>query len=373
MRIRIVALLLVFVFLLPAGCSDNLIVEPGAALFQHAPGHGKGGSGGGTAYEVVKLGTLGGSSGLAWAINNSGFAVGEARNAAGQTRAFVWTESDGMRDLLGSDYEPSNGARHINRAGKVAGLSFVSPAGDVGFVYDLATLQVTWLPALPDHTATQAIAINTDGIVVGRSARLLESGAADWRTVAWVPASDGSYGEPIDLKCPVMQLYAAINEQGDFVANQCQGMNSAPRLWIRGGDGYGNPVVLGTLGGSGQTSATGIDDRGKIAGWSVAPSGARRAVVWHPQDYSAPIDLGDANIVLAMNNRNGIVGERVKAKNRVAVLWTVDDAGNLISVQEFPASDGYADSTARGINDSGWIVGDLSSKKNGQIAVLWRP
>jgi hypothetical protein len=73
-----------------------------------------------------------------------------------------------------------------------------------------------------------------------------------------------------------------------------------------------------------------------------------------------------------MNNRNEIVGEKITRRNRVAVLWTVDDAGNLSAVREFPASDGYSDSTAHGINDSGWVVGELR-KKNGRTAVLWRP
>jgi probable HAF family extracellular repeat protein len=192
--------------LLAAGCTDNLITEPASASFDHSPGHGtrggnKGGDDSGTAYAVSLLGTLGGSTSLALAINNGAFVVGEAANAAGQTRAFVWTESEGMRDLLGSGHAPSSGARHINQAGKVTGLSRDhSAASSFGFVHDLATSHSTWLPPLPGHTTTQGIAINTDGIVVGRSAA-----GTQWRTVAWVPAPDGSYSDPIDLDCPAMQ------------------------------------------------------------------------------------------------------------------------------------------------------------------------
>jgi probable HAF family extracellular repeat protein len=368
MRNLVVALLLGPMFLLPAGCADSLVVEPEGPSFNHAPGHKKGGGGDDAAYATVILGTLGGTWGKALAINDGAFVVGEAANTAGQTRGFVWTESEGMRDLLGSDHEAFNQARHINQTGKVAGLS----EGSAGFVYDLATRQVTWLPPLPDHTGTQAIAINGAGIVVGRSVVRLESGAPDWRTVVWVPAADGSYGAPLDLDCPAMQLYAAVNEHGSFVANECRGTFSAPRLWIRDGNAYASPVVLGTLGGSGTTMATGIDDRGRIAGWSVAPSGARRAVLWLPHDYSAPLDLGDAAAVLAMNNQNGIVGEKIIKKRRTAVLWMVDDGGKLTATKEFPASDGYTESTAHGINDDGWIVGSLSGRSNG-TAVLWRP
>jgi probable HAF family extracellular repeat protein len=354
--------------LLVAGCSEERVLEPQDASFNHAPGHGKGkGDGDGPAYDVVTLGTLGGSS-QAWAINNAAVVVGDARNAEGQTRAFVWTESAGMRDLLGASYEPFNQARHINEGGQVAGLSTFED----GFVYDLATQQVTWLPPLPDHTGTQAIAINAAGVVVGRSMGPTAAGTTDWRTVVWTATTPAGYVEPLDLDCPVMQIYTAVNVRGDIVANECRGTRSPPFLWIRDGDGYNAPLALGTLGGSGTTHATGIDDRGRASGWSTAPGGARRAVLWHPDDYARPIDLGDAALVLGMNNSNGIIGERSTRNGRTAVLWIVDDAGSLVATRELPKADGYSDSGAKGINDEGWIVGEARNNK-GSAAVLWRP
>jgi hypothetical protein len=68
----------------------------------------------------------------------------------------------------------------------------------------------------------------------------------------------------------------------------------------------------------------------------------------------------------------GIVGERIIKQRRTAVLWTVDDAGNLAAVRDFPAPSGYTDSAAHGINDDGWIVGALRNKTS-NTAVLWRP
>jgi uncharacterized membrane protein len=369
MRMRNAALALGLgpLFLLAAGCGDQRVVEPQDASFNHSPGHkGGGGSDGGAAYQVVTLGTLGGSSSSAWAINIAAVVVGEARNAEGQSRGFVWTEAEGMRDLFGSAYEPWNQARHINERGEVAGLS----TGSDGFVYDLGTGQVAWLPALPQHTTSQAIAINVHGMVVGRSGVTLESGQGEWRTVLWIPAADGSYGEPLDLACPAMQLYSAINREGDFVASECRGPYSPPYLY-RSADGFQNPITLGTLGGY-FTRATGIDDDGKITGTSTLPSGERRAVVWHPADYGAPIDLGAAYSVRGMNNQNRIVGERVVKRKQVAVVWTVDDAGRLVAVQELPIPRGYSDSSANGINDENWVVGALTANST-PTAALWRP
>jgi probable HAF family extracellular repeat protein len=358
------AMLLGSLFLMVAGCSEQMIHAPQDVSVQHAAGQSKKGDGAGVAYDVVTLGTLGGNSGLAQAINNAAVVAGEATNAAGQRRAFVWTEAAGMRDLLGSDYGQFNWARDINGRGEIAGVEAN------GFVYDLATDQVAWLPPLPAHTGTQAIAINADGTVVGRS--FGQSADSDWRTVVWNPGAAGGYSEPFDLDCPAMQLYPAINSDGDIVANECRGHYSPPYLWTRNGDGYDNPIALGTLGGSGSTHATGIDDRGRVAGWSTAPGGARRAVLWHPNDYAAPIDLGGAALVVAMSNHNVIVGEIATRNGRTAVRWTVDDAGSLTAVQELAAPGGYANSAAAGINDEGWIVGSAWNRK-GRVAVLWRP
>jgi probable HAF family extracellular repeat protein len=373
MRIRIAALALVPLCLLTTGCSDQLVLAPEDASFKKPAGPGGGGGGGGdggggVAYEIVTLGTLGGSSGRALAINHARYVVGETTNAEGEWRGFVWTEADGMRDLFGSAHEEFTGARHINQRGEVAGHSRAA----TGFVYDLGTGQVVWLPALPGQTTSQAIAINGIGIVVGRSGATMESGEPDWRTVVWIPAADGSYGEPLDLACPAMQLYSAINRHGDFVVSECLGWRYSPAYLFRSDDGFESPIELGTLGGW-YTMATGIDDDGKVAGWSTTPSGQRRAVVWHPADYSTPIDLGDADSVLGMNNGNRIVGARSSGKNsRVAVIWTVDDAGTLINVQELATPGGFNNAIASGINDENWVVGE-ASKRSGSAAFLWRP
>jgi probable HAF family extracellular repeat protein len=199
----------------------------------------------------------------------------------------------------------------------------------------------------------------------------LESGDADWRTVVWMPAADGSYGEPVDLGCPAMQTRMAINRHGDFVASECRG-NDSPAYLYRSGDGLESPIELGTLGGW-YTVATGIDDAGKVAGWSTTPGGERRAVVWHPADYSAPIDLGEALTVGGMNNQNRIVGARSTGKSsRVAMIWTVDDAGTLVNVQQLPTPSGYNTAFADGINDENWVVGG-TNKRSGSDAILWRP
>jgi probable HAF family extracellular repeat protein len=78
---------------------------------------------------ITDLGTLGGASSVAWAVNNSGQAVGRAdrprKGAQSVFRAFIWTAADGMKDLgsiTGRDWAQ---ARDLNEVGWVVGETYV--------------------------------------------------------------------------------------------------------------------------------------------------------------------------------------------------------------------------------------------------------
>jgi len=114
------------------------------------------------------LGTLGGSTSIAYAINGSGTVVGQADLANGDQHAFSWTQSGGMQDLgtLGGHESAAFG---INDAGQIVGESY--PANGVAphaFLWskehgmqDLGTL---------GGNTSEARAINNVGQVVGDSA-----------------------------------------------------------------------------------------------------------------------------------------------------------------------------------------------------------
>jgi hypothetical protein len=365
MRTLIPPLLLAPLLLLATACEDQLLVTPPEeASFHHRPGHPGGGDGSVEKgnYEVILLGTLGGSWSSAWSGNRAGV-VGNSQRSDGDERAFVWTESEGMVGL-----DDVGGARDLNEGGTLSGFSFWQG----GFVYDLLTETLTPLPPLPGHTSSNGIAINDDGWVGGRSSGTLDSGGGDWQTVVWIPDADGGYAEPYDLKCPDMQIHMDINQRGDVVANGCEGSGSPPYLWIWNGAGYDAPIALGTLGGF--TYAVSLDDRGRVAGFSTTSGGRseRRAVLWHPDDYGAPIDLGSTSFVEDMSNVNQVVGYQSTRSGDTAVIWTVDDAGNAIAFHELPSVSGYPRAIPRGITDEGWVVGQVRNDSEG-MAVVWRP
>src|SRR5437764_12150497 len=81
---------------------------------------------GATSYEAIDLGTLGGSSSRANAINDSGQIVGWSITTSGVTHAFLW-ENRVMRDLGSidpSDPTDFSEAQAIDNAGLVAGVGY---------------------------------------------------------------------------------------------------------------------------------------------------------------------------------------------------------------------------------------------------------
>lgn len=129
--------------------------------------------------EIVELGTLGGPTSVATGINERGTVVGWSTTVDGGSRAFVWDEASGIRPLAGIQDIPS-AATDITESGVIVGwmepiMSF--PVGERrqrrafawehGRVTDLGDLDVIH----PSHEhATEALAINEEGVVVGVSA-----------------------------------------------------------------------------------------------------------------------------------------------------------------------------------------------------------
>ena len=122
--------------------------------------------------QMQDLGTLGGTFSKAWGINNSGQVVGEADTSISSARrAFLYSESTGMKDLGALGGVGSSRAHDVNNSGQVVGQVQVTVGGiQHAFLYsesigmqDLNNL----IPADSGFVLHEALAINTDGQIVG--------------------------------------------------------------------------------------------------------------------------------------------------------------------------------------------------------------
>lgn len=256
-------------------------------------------------YDVRDIGTLGGRSAAAAAINERGQVVGIAGTAGTEQHAFLW-ENGEMRDL------GTLGGRHsfawdINEAGQVVGGAQDARGKtravkwEGGKARDLGTLE--------GGEASFALAINGRGQVVGFS----QAGDGTTHAVLWEAA--------------------------------------------------GQIVDLGTLGG-GFAYAVDINERGEVLGMSTTPSG-HRAFLWRegekfevgPKDaaWSSGLDLNDAGQVVGsapVGSADALLGYRWSPDGTVETFGL---GGDIVIVAAVNAS-GHAAGYGTLANGSGSAI-----------------
>ncbi|TDC43506.1 hypothetical protein [Micromonospora sp. KC213] len=234
-------------------------------------------------YRVVDLGTFGGDSSYATAMNDRGDVVGRAQAADGTFRGFLWR--DGRMIDLGA-FNPID----VNDHGQVVGGH---GDGSGGYVWHRGVLR-----SLGDPSALP-VAINDRGQVVSRTAEgpvLWTNGRA--RPLPLAEVSDvnehgqvsggmhvpGGYHAALWHRNRVTDLGAgpfnrsntyALNDHGWLIGWQFSAMQF-PRgiLWR-----HGRALDVGTLGGS-FTELRAINNRGEILATSQATDGSARPALW---------------------------------------------------------------------------------------------
>jgi probable HAF family extracellular repeat protein len=246
---------------------------------------------------TIDLGTLGGGSSIAYAINDNGVVAGGADTASGVHHAFTWT-SGAMKDLGTTGSWSASEGHAINLKGYVVGdLWNPGISNSAGFLWNGATM--TQLPNLGGPWMEFALAINRSGMVVGSA-----STANGWMHAFSYAASTGVVTD------------------------------------------------LGTLPGDPQSTAYGINDAGVAVGTSDN-GGSHRPVMWSNGQITAlpPLVAGAASEADDVNYAGVIVG----TSNGRAVLW---NNGVVVDLNtQIPSNSGWTLTQASAINNSGYIVG----------------
>lgn len=286
-------------------------------------------------YNVTDLGTLGGQSSRATAINEAGEVVGYSW-VSGNTTQHAYLYSNGsMRNLdtMGGIYSEALG---INDSGKVVGRilrdgywnAFTYKGDSMSYVYPVP------------GTLNEANGINNSGQIVGngRGGMFLATDSHNWNFLP-VIGNDPN------------RVAGGINSRGNIIGHKDY------MAFIYYADG--TIRNLGTLGGY-ASSVRGINDSDQVVGWAYTSDNT----LSHAFLYSGGsmtglnLDTGTESQAYGINESGQIVGffstERNEASHR-AFLYengTMKDLNGLID----PDS-GWLLRDATAINDLGQIVG----------------
>jgi probable HAF family extracellular repeat protein len=216
----------------------------------------------------TSLGTLGGSSSFAVAINDNAQIVGVSETKeSGRvpiSHAFLWQEGK-MIDLgtLGGRWSDASA---INDRGQVVGSSQTRSGQAHAFLWqdgkmtDLGLLGGRW---------SEAVAINEQGQVIGLSATARSPNDMD-QAFVW------ENGKMTDLRTRVDpdRITLAINNNGQIIGTRGTAASPIGFLWQNG-----KITTLGTLDGQ-TTIPTGINDHGQIVGGTTTATFRSQAFLW---------------------------------------------------------------------------------------------
>ena len=297
-------------------------------------------------YTVADLGTLGGSSSSALAINGEGQVVGRSTLPGNTvTGAFLWQEG-AMTDLgsLGGTFSTANG---INRAGDVVGASEL-PNNTARHAVLFRNGQVMDLGALPESRLCAAFGVSDHGDIFG--------GCIPVGRVGPFHAAQYKNGTVIDLGTlgGPSSFTNTVNERGT-AAGRADLPDGSSRAVIFADDAFLN---LGTLPGGNFSAGRAINDRGEVACLSNTATGDFHACLYDRRDI---IDLGTLGGNFSdsggINNRGQVVGTSTTAAGQQhAYLWSRGRMADLNGL--IPPDSGWVLITATGINSEGLIIGN---------------
>jgi len=294
-------------------------------------------SGPNPAWTITDLGTFGGSSSRAEAINDLGQIVVTAETTTGSGRSILWSQGHSIKLPLGA------AASGINQSGDIVGTMTT----DLPQPFLWSAGKLTILAGM-DGSEGHAYAINEHGQVVGYE-RSNDDGAFLWQNGNETAICAPEVYEP-------RSHAEAINNQGEVVGD----CDQRAFLWVAG-----KLTKLSGLGGS-WSGASDINDSAQIAG-NTLNNGWSHAYLWQNGTLTELGTLGGrASNASALNNHAEIVGEsRTNAGSTHAFLW---QKGKMIDLGTLP---GGTESHATDINNHNQIVGWSYTKSGSKHAVLW--
>ncbi len=336
-------------------------------------------------YELIDLGTLGGSSSAAYAINDHGQIVGAARDEYGVTRACLFSLNGNNLHLGSLPSQQYSIATNINNNGQIIGIGSWDDNIQITGKYYKGE------PGIFDNTGSEnnlslggfdhINSINDNGIVVGgEPAKIFDTTGNENHLL-------------IDPLGPSFSNAYSINNSNIIVGRSTTNGNSMACIFDNSGNG--SHTFLGSLNPNQfdeNSSALDVNNHNQIVGNAYAPrknpgSDVNRACLFDSSGNGNNVNLGrlfndvpeleEETFALSVNDLGQIVGYSMESiYNRTAAcLFDPTGNGNNIDLNSLIPDTGWQLLTANDINNNGWIVGVASNpdQNKWQRAYLLRP
>lgn len=296
-------------------------------------------------YSIIDLGTLGGVSSNANAINQSGHVVGSSQLANGNSHAFFY---DGTMHDLGTVGGPLSFGYGINDNDKVVGDSAAVNSAQRGFVTNGPILQPLGVLGGGSFATSHAYGINDFGFVTGTSA----TGGPGEHAFLY----DGSSMHDLGTLGGVHSYGMAISNSGQVTGYAHVSLaTTISHAFLYNGMTMQD---IGTLGGD-NSFGFAINSNGHVTGKSdnVSGSGTSHAFLF---DGSSMVDLGALGPFSegrGINSFDHVVGSTV-LPNFTVRAFIYDSSNGMRDLNDLISPNtGWVLKNANGINDSGWITG----------------
>jgi probable HAF family extracellular repeat protein len=252
---------------------------------------------------MVDLGTLGGSSSEAVAVNEREQVAGSARLADERDHAVVWDARNHIRDIDTFDSQVSSRAYAINNRGQVVGLADGRP-----FIWDAHTGMVDL--ELPGTGLGYPYDINDSGVVVGTWIQSTNRGVP----FKWSKAEGLT---ELDLLGGTSGKAASINNRGEIVGFVVIDRQIVAVRWTAQGT-----ARMASLPNRVEPMPHAINRGGLVVGDDTTDS-ELLAVQWASNDRVAPLPLGGPADSSAwdVNDCGEVVGSYATANTWHAYLW----------------------------------------------------